>query len=341
MKEVREIDGSYLEGGGQILRISLFLSLLTNKSFHIYNIRKGRPKPGLKNQHLHIIKCLKEISDIKVDGDRLNSLEVFFYPGKVKGGKVKIDFKTAGSIPLFLQTIFPVSLISEKPLYLEIIGGTDVPGAPTIDYFRVNIVPVFEKILNEFSIFIERRGYYPKGGGIVKIKLHGKLDQIDLNFDDSKLKKIKGILTGSEVLKKRNVLERMRDASFKKLKELNIPLEIEINYESSLSPGCSYVLWGIFEGKRRLCVDILGKRGVPSEVLGEEISEKFIKYLRRGDSPDPNLADHLVPFLALFGGEVIQPEPTKHFETAIWVSKKFLNFDVKKENQKYIFIPHR
>ena len=334
-----EIDGSYLEGGGQILRISLFLSLLTQKPFHIYNIRKGRPKPGLKNQHLHIIKCLKEISDIKVEGDRINSLELYFFPGKVKGGKVKIDFQTAGSIPLFLQTIFPVSLLSEKPLYLEIKGGTDVPGAPVFDYFRYHVVPIFEDALEEFSAFVERRGYYPKGGGVVKLKMHGKLKKFFLDFGEGKLVKIKGKLSGSEMLKEKRVLERMRDSFLRRIGEFNVGVELDLKYEESFSPGCSFFLQGIFKGKRKLAVDILCKRGVPAERIGEEIAEKFTNYLKRGDSPDPNLSDHLVPFLALYGGRVFQPEPTKHFETAIWTCKNFLDFEVKQKGKEYIFIP--
>ncbi len=332
-----EIDGSHLEGGGQILRISLFLSLLTKKPFHIYNIRKGRPKPGLKNQHLHIIKCLKEISSIKVEGDKLNSLELYFYPGEIKGGKVKFDFQTAGSIPLFLQTIFPVSFISQNPIYLEIKGGTDVPGAPSFDYFRYHVVPVFKNILEEFWVSIERRGYYPVGGGIVKLKSHGKLKELPLYFEGGNLIKIKGIFFFSEMLKERKVLERVRDSFLKIISELNSNVEIELNYENSLSPGCALFLQGIFEGKRALAVDLLCKKGVPAEKIGEELALKFIKSLNRGDSPDPNLADHLVPFLSLYGGKALQPEPTKHFETAIWVCQKFLEFKVKKKEKEYIF----
>ncbi len=334
-----QIDGSYLEGGGQILRISLFLSLLTGKPFHIYNIRSKRPNPGLKNQHLHIIKCLKEISEIKVEGDTLNSLEVKFFPGKVIGGKVKIDFKTAGSIPLFLQTIFPVSLISEKPIYLEIQGGTDVPGAPTFDYFRFHFLPLFEKVLTENEIFIIRRGYYPQGGGFVKLKFHGKLDKINLNFGKGELKKIKGRLSGSKILKERNVLERMKESFLKKIKELNVNSEIEISYEESLSPGCAFFIKGFFDGNRELALDILCKKGVSAEKLGEEIAERFLLLLKRGDSPDPNLIDQLVPFLALYGGEIFVPEPTKHFETAIWTSKYFLNFEVERREGLFKFIP--
>ncbi|MEN3045722.1 MAG: RNA 3'-terminal phosphate cyclase [Candidatus Hydrothermales bacterium] len=333
------IDGSYKEGGGQILRISIFLSLLTNKPFYIYNIRKGRPNPGLKNQHLHILKCIKEISESKVEGDRLHSLEVRFYPGKVKGGKVKMDFETAGSIPLFLQTIFPVSLISENPVHLELIGGTDVPGGPVFDYFRYYILDTFKNILKEKSFLVIKRGYYPRGGGVVKLKLHGKLSKIDLEFGDGELVKMKGFLAGSKILEEKKVLERMREAFYKRIKDINNNIEFEISYEDSPSPGCSFLVIGIFNGKRKLAVDILGKKGVPAEVLGEELAEKFILFLKRGDSPDPHLADHLVPFLALYGGEVYQKEPTSHFETAIWTAKHFLDFNVEKKENLFKFTP--
>ncbi|MEN3044155.1 MAG: RNA 3'-terminal phosphate cyclase [Candidatus Hydrothermales bacterium] len=333
------IDGSYKEGGGQILRISIFLSLLTNKPFYIYNIRKGRPNPGLKNQHLHILKCIKEISESKVEGDRLNSLEVRFFPGKVKGGKVKIDFQTAGSIPLFLQTIFPVSLLSINPIYLELVGGTDVPGGPVFDYFRYFVLDIFDNLLKEKYFSVLKRGYYPKGGGIVKIKLHGKLDRINLEFGNGELVKIKGFLSGSKLLEDRKVLERMKDAFCKKVKSINDNFEFELNYEDSPSPGCSFLVIGIFKGRRKLAADILGKRGTPAEALGEELADKFVLFLKRGDSPDPHLADHLVPFFALYGGEVYQREPTDHFETAIWTTKHFLDFKVERKENIYRFIP--
>jgi RNA 3'-phosphate cyclase len=131
-----EIDGSYGEGGGQILRYALVYSIFLNKPFRIYNIRKGRPNPGLKAQHLNILKALKMISDSEVKGDEIGSLEVEFKPGEIRGGNIFLDFGTAGSIPLFLQTIFPVGIFSKNPVYLHLKGGTDVPGAPSIDYFK-------------------------------------------------------------------------------------------------------------------------------------------------------------------------------------------------------------
>ena len=207
------------------------------------------------------------------------------------------------------------------------------------DYFRYHVVPVFEDVLEEFSVFVKRRGYYPRGGGFVKLKSHGRLEKIPLDFDEGKLLKIKGKLSGSEILKKRRVLERMRDSFLKRISELDTEVEIDLEYEDTLSPGCAFFVQGIFDGRKKLAADILCKKGVPAEKLGEELAEKFINYLKRGDSPDPNLTDHLVPFLALYGGSVFQPEPTKHFETAIWTCKNFLEFEVKRKGKEYIFTP--
>lgn len=334
-----KIDGSYLEGGGQILRISLFLSLLTKKPFYIYNIRKGRPKPGLKNQHLHIIKAIKKICDVEVEGDYLHSETLKFIPSDVKGGKIKLDFKTAGSIPLFLQTLFPLSFISKSSIYMEIKGGTDVPGAPTMDYFLYHVVPIFSSFLKEFKTDIRKRGYYPVGGGELVMKVDGELKKHFFEFEKGILKGVKIYLSGSELLKSKRVLERIRNTIVQKLERTVKDIQFKLSYQDSSSPGCAVFIKGIFEGKRELGVDVLCKKGVLSEQIGSQVTQKFINLNKRGDSPDPNLADHIVPFLALYGGKVFQPEPTKHFETAIWTCKKFLNFHLEKKESYYVFIP--
>ena len=121
-----EVDGSHGEGGGQILRTSLALSAVTGKPFRIYNIRKGRPKPGLKAQHHTAIKSVAEISNAVVKGNNIGSEEVFFSPGKIRGGKFKFDIGTAGSITLLLHALIPPLLYADEESKIEITGGTNI-----------------------------------------------------------------------------------------------------------------------------------------------------------------------------------------------------------------------
>ena len=166
-----KIDGSYGEGGGQILRTALFLSLVTSTPFKIFNIRSSRKNPGLKRQHLTIIRALKILTTSTASGDRLGSTELEFKPGKILGGNIELDVETAGSIPLVLQTLIPVLIFAQKSSRLIIYGGTDVPGGMTMDYLRFVFLPYLTRFTNKISIKVKRRGYYPKGNGKVEIEI--------------------------------------------------------------------------------------------------------------------------------------------------------------------------
>lgn len=338
-----EIDGSFGEGGGQILRYALVYSLITGKSFRIYNIRKGRPNPGLKPQHLNILKALKIITDSQIKGDEKGSLEIEFKPGRIKGGSIFLDFKTAGSIPLFLQTLFPVSIFAESPVSMHIIGGTDVPGGPTIDYFQNVILKPLLPLIEKIEIEILKRGYYPQGGGEVKILLKGVKElrgvknilslrnilknKLNLNFEVSRLLRIKGIISSSEILKKRRVCERIKESAEKKLLEKGFnDFDLKYIYQPSLSPGCSFTIWGEFEGNTLIGHDILCKKGIPAEEIGEKAVLEFLN-ISHHLSVDYHLSDNLVLWLSLRGGKILMDNLTSHFRTALYVAKKFVEFE--------------
>ncbi len=349
-----EIDGSFGEGGGQILRYALVYSIFLNKPFKIYNIRKGRPNPGLKSQHLNILKALKMISDSEVKGDEIGSLEVEFKPGKIKGGNIFLDFRTAGSISLFLQTIFPVGIFSKEPIYLHLKGGTDVPGAPTIDYFENVIVKIVSRIIEKFEMKILKRGYYPKGGGEVKIFLKGKKslydfnnfkdfrkflkENLNLNFEGGKLLEINGIISSSNILKEKKVCERMKEVAEKILISKGFRnFHFKYFYEDSISPGCSFTIWGEMENNGIVGNDILCKKGVPSEKIAEDCVNEFID-ISLNNSVDYHLSDNLVLWLSLAGGKIKLSKKTEHFKTAIFVAKKFLDFDFLEKGDNLIFL---
>jgi RNA 3'-terminal phosphate cyclase len=174
-----EIDGSYLEGGGQILRTACALSAVTKKPCRIFNIRKGRPKPGLATQHLLGIQTLSQLSNGKLKGDSLGSEEIEFYPGEIETKNLQVKIETAGSITLVLQTLMLPALFASSPFKITFLGGaTDTFFSPTIDYFRY----VFLKILdyNPPSTSFHpslRSGRAPKMGGEVEVNPHTKRGQ--------------------------------------------------------------------------------------------------------------------------------------------------------------------
>ena len=349
-----EIDGSFGEGGGQILRYALVYSLLKRKPFRIFNIRKGRPNPGLKAQHLNILKALKIITDSEVKGDVLGSLEVEFRPGEIFGGKVFLDFQTAGSIPLFLQTILPVGIFSKNPLFLHLKGGTDVPGAMTFDYFKNLILKLVSGIIKDIDIKVLKRGYYPKGGGEVKIYLKGKnslsdfkdinelrkflKENLNLNFEKGKVLKISGVISSSNSLKEKRVCERIKEKAENILIDKGYKdFHFKYFYEESLSPGCSFTIWAELEGNGLIGNDILCKKGVPAESLAEICVNDLLNMTLK-NSVDYHLSDNLVLWLSIAGGKIVIDKETEHFKTAVFVAKKFFNFDIKREGNSIFFL---
>jgi len=350
-----EIDGSYGEGGGQIVRTALFFSLLSGKGVRIYNIRKGRPKPGLKPQHLNVIKALELFTDSEVRNAREGSLEITFLPGRIKGGNVTIDIKTAGSITLLLQTLLPVLSFAEKPSTITVKGGTDVPMSMSSEYMREVIIPLLKPYVNEIEFKIQRRGFYPAGGGIITLEVkplfnRSKFKTLDefigtlrrncpqLNLQNrGKLKKVKIFSFASDQLRGRKVAERLVDGALSLLSELKLPIENNIKYGPSRSPGCVITIVATFDNGIRIGSDGLGKPGKPAEKVGAETANYFLNIFNSEATVDPHLQDNLIPWMVLFGGIFkINGGLTRHTETNIWVSSKFVktHFIIKNKEIK-------
>src|SRR3989344_1907039 len=175
-----KIDGSYLEGGGQIVRTALALSSITQKAFEIYDIRKGRPTPGLKNQHLYCVKALEELCGAVAEGDELGSTELKYYPKKIVAKNLDIDIETAGSITLLLQSLLLPSMFASKPITISVTGGTDVKWSMPFDYFNSILLPQLQRFAKVEAKLL-KRGYYPKGSGKVEIKISPKFKLNDFS----------------------------------------------------------------------------------------------------------------------------------------------------------------
>ena len=159
------INGSYGEGGGQILRTSVALSVLTKNPVQITNIRAKRPNPGIKPQHYTAIKILKKLSIAETDGLKIGSSHLIFSPGEIKGGEYIFDIGTAGSIVLVFQAYLLSLLKTKDVITLRLTGGTDVKWSPSWDYFSNIFLPLIQKMGVSVNLRLIQRGYYPKGGG--------------------------------------------------------------------------------------------------------------------------------------------------------------------------------
>jgi len=189
-----EIDGSYGEGGGQILRTSISLSAITGKAVQIRNIRANRDKPGLRPQHMVAVRVLADLFQAKVENLRLGAEWIRFSPepDKFDESITRVDIGTAGSITMVLQTVIPSVALAGKSLNIRIIGGTDVRMSPTTDYIRYILRAAYQRLGIEFNIEVLKRGYYPKGGGIIDAKVNacsrpGSLDMLNSRRIDPKI----------------------------------------------------------------------------------------------------------------------------------------------------------
>jgi RNA 3'-terminal phosphate cyclase (ATP) len=316
-----EIDGSYGEGGGQIVRTAAALSAVTGKPIRIRNIRKNRPKPGLAPQHVHAILALSEICNGRTAGVRPLSQEITFEPGYVKGGSYDVHIGTAGSITLLLQCLLPAMLKAEGPITLEAHGGTDVRWSPTIDYFVHVFLTALKSFGAEVNLKLVQRGYYPRGLGSAVISVEpGDLRPANLVVRNTQI--ITGVSHCSGLPE--HVARRQADAASQTLKGAGFDAAVAVEVFSLQSVGSGITLWSGYKGG-----SALGERGVRAEAVGRKAAEEIISELRSDVSVDVHLADQLIPYIALAGGSYTTGEISMHTRTNIWTAGHFMEREIR------------
>ncbi len=330
--EMIEIDGSYGEGGGQILRTSIALSALTMQSVGVYNIRSGRPKPGLKRQHLAGIEVLAQLVSADVRGLEVGSTQVEFTPRERKGGHFSYDVGTAGSISLILQAALPTAVLSPDPVRFSLSGGTDVAWSPTIDYMREVFSHTLHTMGPTVEISVSRRGHFPRGGGRVACSVTPveSIKPIEReSFGD--VKQVRGI--SHCVRLPPHVAERQANSAQERLLENGIT-DVLIERESyskqedrHLGAGSGIVIWAESVSGIRLGADNLGAKGKPAEEVGSECADQLLNEVSTGMAVDSHLCDMLIPYMALADGvsKIGVTKVTSHLKTNIWAAQKLLN----------------
>src|SRR5205807_6969004 len=273
-----EIDGSVGEGGGQVLRTSLALAAVLRREVRVFNIRAGRGEPGLKAQHLTGAKALTQICSASSKGLQIGSTEFTFSTGALKSGFFRFDVGTAGSITLVLQTLMPLLPFAPGTVEVEITGGTDVKWSPPIDYLRLVTLPLLDRMEMHTSILLVKRGHYPKGGGIVRVKATptAVLKNI-LGIDSGNVTAVTGV--SHSVKLPRRVAQGQASAATRVIEEKSLQrpqIQIEASENGShLGPGSGIVLSATRNNGAVLGGDSLGERGRPAEMVGEDAARKL------------------------------------------------------------------
>ena len=308
------IDGSQLEGGGQILRGAVALSALSRTPVEVVRIRARRGKPGLAPQHIAAVQAVASACDASCEGLRPGSDRIAFRPGLPVARAVKADVGTAGSVALVLQAWLPVALVAGGSI--TVTGGTEVDRSPTIDYLEQVLFRVLARHGAKIRTEVLTRGYYPEGGGEVRVSVEaGRLAPIAL--PDGKPVAC-GIVSCSSNLPD-HVAERQAAAAQRFLAgRLGGPCEVRLDRRKGASTGSSCTVWA---GSKGACS--LGKRGVPADRVGETAARELLGEFTRGGQVDTHLADQLLIFLALSGGQFTAPACSLHAATMCWLLERF------------------
>jgi len=325
------IDGSFGEGGGQILRTSLALSVVTGKPFRIESIRAGRKKPGLMRQHLTAARAAAEVSGGNLTGAKIGSTKLAFAPGEVRPGDYSFAIGTAGSTTLVLQTVLPALLTASGPSEIALEGGTHNPYAPPYDFLAKVFAPLVGRMGPRVEMQLDRYGFYPAGGGRIQVRVTpaDALRGMDLvERGEVRSKKARAIVAGlGEKIARREV-----EVIAKRLSLTEGQCVTEV-VKSSPGPGnvvfveieCEHVT-EVFTG--------FGQRGVKAEKVAEGAASRARRYLAAGVPVGRFLADQLlVPFAMAGGGAYRTVAPSSHTRTNAEVVGKFLDVDVTIEDE--------
>ena len=328
-----EIDGSYGEGGGQVARTAVGLACALGESITIFNVRKGRKKPGLMAQHLAGIKLAADMCDADSSGLEVGSTHIELFPRSNTGGAFEVDVGTAGSISLVLQTCLIPAVMAKGPVRLEIRGGTDVPMAPPIDYLTMVILPLIRRMGADVEVSIVQRGYYPSGGGAVRVEIapSGGLTGIALP-SRGKLIEITGSLACRNLPE--HVHERVRNSASKDLAGIIAP-RIAEDIGRGPSTGVSLVLVAHFENTS-IGASCLGEKGLPAEKVGERAARDLKAEIATDATLDDHAADQIIPFAFLANGptEFKAAELSTHSKTNLWVAQQFIKKNLETREEK-------
>ena len=315
------LDGSQGEGGGQILRSALSLSLVTGTPFRIDNIRAGRPRPGLMRQHLTAVEAAATVSNADVTGAAVGSRVLSFKPGRAKGGDYAFSVGTAGSATLVLQTVLPALITAAEPSTLVLEGGTHNPMSPPFDFLAKTFLPVLGRMGPRVEVVLERSGFYPAGGGRFRVTVVpvAKLAPLLLESrGEIRARRARAVVANLP----RAIAERELSVLATALEWESSAFSIEERMDS-IGPGNAVIaevesehLTEVFTG--------FGEKHVRAEAVASGVAAEVRAYLATDAPVGQHLADQLILVLALAGeGSFRTVAPTKHAHTQLDVIKRF------------------
>lgn len=333
-----EIDGSQGEGGGQMVRTSLGLSIVTGQRVRIVNVRAGRAKPGLMRQHLTAVKAAAEVSDAKVTGDAIGSTSISFEPRTFRPGKYHFKIGTAGSASLVLQTILPALLLADSETEVTIEGGTHNDKAPPFEFLERAFTPLVRRMGPQIELSLERFGFFPAGGGV----LHARVKPVP-------------ILKGYDILERGDIARRCVTARVAGLPIHIAEREVDVvrrglqwteaeSVAETIAASCpgNYLWIEMASSQVTEIVTGFGKTNTKAEIVAREALGEARDYIKSNVPIGIHLADQWMLPLALsawqakhhgaMGGGRFKTQPlTLHSTTHLQIIERFLGISTRVE----------
>ncbi len=332
--EPLEIDGSMGEGGGQVLRSSLSLSILTRRSVHLYNIRAGREKPGLQPQHLKAVEAAAAICAGETRGAALHSQELFFTPGTVRPGQYRFDIGTAGAAALVLHTVYLPLARAGGPSTVTITGGTHVSHSPSYHYLEREWLSALRACGFWMRLEMPRAGFYPRGGGEIQAQIRPVSEIQPLErVERGELRRIRGITAVANLSEE--IARRQKLQALRRLEPLCRDSKIETLVLPSIGKGTMLLLQAEFE-HATCCYFGLGAIGKRAEQVADEAVEGIEAFLSGPGAVDEYLADQIILPLAFARGtsRYRTARVSRHLLTNAAVIQAFLPIRVEIEGKE-------
>ncbi|WP_083748830.1 RNA 3'-terminal phosphate cyclase [Pelomonas sp. KK5] len=321
-----ELDGSDGEGGGQILRTGLALSMITQRPLSITKIRARRPKPGLMRQHLACVQAARDVCGATVEGDVLGSTSLQFTPGPVKAGRYGFAIASAGSCMLLLQTLLPALLLADDASEIELSGGTHNPMAPPFHFIEQTLAPLVTRLGGRLDLELRRCGFYPAGGGSVLARITpGPLVPFDLMERGAALDRAALCLAPALA---RNVAQRELETLASLLGWPQEQLQL-LPARQNEGPGNALMARLAYEHVTEL-ITVIGEKSVPAESVAHSLVDEVRRYLVHTAPVGEHLADQLALLMALACWKSGRPAAfactgiTPHTRTNCAVIERFL-----------------
>ncbi len=329
MSELIEIDGAEGEGGGQVVRTSLALSVATGRPVRVRNVRARRGRPGLLRQHLTALEAAAEVSGARVEGASLGSRCVALYPsGRVAHGSYRFSVGTAGSAPLVLHTVVPGLLAHPGESQIVVEGGTDNPAAPPSRFLTEVWAPRVRQLGVQLDVEVPRRGFFPAGGGRLEVSLRvpERLEAFEIHARGA-LREARAIATLSRLPAR--VGERELDELARAL-DGALPPTVARLEEIPDPRGPGNVLSLALHADSGVEVfSAFGAKGKPAEAVAREVAAEATRWLASGAPVGEHQADQLVLLLALAGGgSFTTVRPSLHTRTQLALIPRFLDVEL-------------